>query len=337
MRNPSVNPITNSIFSSDFEIRSAERFWLKSEIAHAVTDANTSTGSSVKTKSDQAYKVDTSLKLTKLESLKGILYSGYERAGQNFSSLSGILKTDRQEYYSRLNFDTYDYFSWRLGLTRSANNLKDGLAKTTKYSRNDIGFTLRPLESKRSFEIALDLFRRQRYSSDTIIKEQTDDARLSLRDKFGRLSLWGSYQTSKHDDESIVTNGRFSHLIDLGGRFNFDYRNFSLIPHLYLQFEKRKQDTTSFDNVRKSLNTGLSLNSGERLSVRLNYAVSDINDDILLQNRTRQHIEFETQYFLDRQKTRDINISYDLDNLENKSSSRDYVESILKIEFRQRF
>lgn len=337
LRNPSVNPITNSIFSSDFEIRSAERFWLKSELAHAVTDTNTSTGSSVKTKSDQAYKVDTILKLTKGEFLKGTLYSGYERAGQNFSSLSGILKTDRQEYYSRLNFDTYDYFSWRLGLTRSANNLKDGLAKTTKYSRNDIGFTLRPLESKRSFEIAIDLFRRQRYSSDTIIKEQTDDARLSLRDKFGRLSLWGSYQTSKHDDESITTNGRFSHLIDLGGRFNFDYQNFSLIPHLYLQFEKRKQDTTRFDNARKSLNSGVSLNSGERLSLRLNYAVSDINDDILLQNRTRQHIEFETQYFLDRQKTRDINISYDLDNLENKSSSRDYVESILKIEFRQRF
>lgn len=337
IRNPSVNPITNSIFSSDFEIRSAERFWLKSELAHAVTDTNTAAGSSVKTKSDQAYKVDTILKLTKGEPLKGTLYSGYERAGQNFSSLSGILKTDRQEYYSRLNFDTYDYFSWRLGLTRSANNLKDGLAKTTKYSRNDIGFTLRPLESKRSFEIAIDLFRRQRYSSDTIIKEQTDDARLSLRDKFGRLSLWGSYQTSKHDDESITTNGRFSHLIDLGGRFNFDCQNFSLIPHLYLQFEKRKQDTTRFDNARKSLNSGVSLNSGERLSLRLNYAVSDINDDILLQNRTRQHIEFETQYFLDRQKTRDINISYDLDNLENKSSSRDYVESILKIEFRQRF
>lgn len=337
IRNPSVNPITNSIFSSDFEIRSAERFWLKSELAHAVTDTNTAAGSSVKTKSDQAYKVDTILKLAKGEPLKVTLYSGYERAGQNFSSLSGILKTDRQEYYSRLNFDTYDYFSWRLGLTRSANNLKDGLAKTTKYSRNDIGFTLRPLESKRSFEIAIDLFRRQRYSSDTIIKEQTDDARLSLRDKFGRLSLWGSYQTSKHDDESITTNGRFSHLIDLGGRFNFDYQNFSLIPHLYLQFEKRKQDTTRFDNVRKSLNSGVSLNSGERLSLRLNYAVSDINDDILLQNRTRQHIEFETQYFLDRQKTRDINISYDLDNLENKSSSRDYVESILKIEFRQRF
>lgn len=331
-----ANPITNDVVSSDLELK-LDRFSMKAEVAEAFTDLNTSPNTSVKTKSDEAYKVDTSLKLSKLEYLKSTLYSGYERAGQNFSSLSGILKTDREEYYTRLNCDTYDYLSWHTGLRHSRNNLKDGLVRTTKYTAEEVGFRLRPLSTKREFEIALDLDRRLRASSDTTIKEQSDNAHLVLRDKFGGLSLWGGWLVSKHDDENTITNGRFSHLFDLGSRLNLDYRKFNISPHLYLQFETRKQDTTGLDNTFKHLNAGVSLYSAQFFRMDLNYVVSDTNDDILLQNLTRQRVELQTQCFLDRGKTRDINLAYTLDSLQNKNSARDYSESLVRLEFRQRF
>lgn len=332
-----ANPITNDIISSDLEFKIPKRFFAKAEIAQALTDTNTSAGSSVSTKSDQAYKIDTSLQLTQYDYLNSALSSGYERAGQNFSSLSGILKTDREEYYARLNSQTYDYFSWRLGIIRSRNNLKNGLARTTKYSNGNIGFSLRPVVSKREFEVSLDLDHRRRFSSDTTIKEQSDNARLSLRDKFGALSLWGAWQVSKHDDETTIANGRFSHIVDLGTRLNLDYKNLALSPHLYLQFEKRKQDTTKLDNIFNSLTTGLTMQSRQNLEFSLDYTIADTNDDILLQNRKRQRLEFETQYYLDRGKTRDINLSYTLDKLENKNPARDYSENLVRLEFRQRF
>lgn len=333
-----VNPITNSVFSTDIDLNIAERFLAKAEIAEAFTDNNTSAGSSVKTKSDEAYKIDTVLKIFRSKNFISSLSSGFERAGQNFSSLSGILKTDRQEYYTRLINDIYDYFSWRLGFIRSHNNLKDGLSRTTKYQRKELGFTLRPFEARRSLEIALDLDRRDRVSTDTTIKEQSDTAHLVLRDKFNRLNIWGGWQVSKHDDEAVLSRGRSSNIFDLGARYNANYRNFDIQPRLSLQFENRKQDTmTRFDNIVKGLNVGLQVYSPQRLNLNFNYAVTDVNDDILLQNRLRQRLELDVLYFLDPQKTRDIGISYGLNSLENKNSGRDYSESILKVEFRQRF
>ena len=334
---PTGNPATNDVISSDLSLKVADRIFVKTEAAQAVTELNTGPYSSIKTKSAQAYQVDSDIKLTKYDFLKSAFSTGYERAGQNFSSLSGILKTDREEYYTRLNCDTYDYLSWYFGLVHSRNNLKDGLARTTKYTAEEFGFDLRPLPTKREFEIALDLGRRLRASSDTTIKEQSDTARLALRNKYGPLSLWGGWTVSKHDDENTITNGRFSHVFDLGSRLNLDYRNFNISPHLYLQFENRKQDSTGLDNVFKNLNTGVSLRSAEFFQLDLNYVVSDTNDDILLQNLTRQRLELETQCFLDRAKTRDISFSYTLDGLQNKNSSRDYSENLIRLEFRQRF
>jgi hypothetical protein len=328
--------VHNDVVSMDGDLHLFEqRLNAKGEFAYAWTD--TDKKSKVETNGDKAYRIDVDALLTDFELFQNRTFYRFERTGQNFSALSGILKSDRQENYVRHKMDVGHYVTAKYQFTRFWGNLKDGATTTTKTIKNDIDVTIRPLPKHPQTEIRTDLYVTQRESvDDTTTDNDTESFHIELKSEIQKIIGWLGLRLEDKKDNVTPGNKRRNRAIDFGARSRFSLGSIRLSPKASFEIATDKAPSTQDESKMVLFRIGTDVHTRD-LELRVNYGFRHENNQIVNDNQRRQTFRVETRYFVLGDPSRIASLEWVREDFDNKNVTKDFDETIMVAKYTQYF
>lgn len=326
--------VHNDIFSLDARAKLWDRLNVAGEVAYAFTDTDADRQAK-KTKTDKAWRIDSDLLLTDQENFRNHLFYSFERAGQNFTALSGILKTNRQEHILRHRLDLGPYVSVRYQFNRFWDNLKDVATDTTKTHENDLDVILRPLPAHPASELRLEAFLRDNESTDPgTTRNDTKSIYLQARSRVGKLNFWSGVRFSRKGDDITPSNRRRTKSLDGGVDGHWTVFGLRVSPRLSFELERDKEPTAPTRSTLVRVRTGCTVAS-RASELRFSWNLRDDDNRILSDNTERNTFEIEARHYLAGDPSRVVSVWFRRDDFDNNNAARDWEENLLAVRFIQ--
>lgn len=311
--------IHNDVLSLDGELHLWSRLNAKGEMAYAFMMPDIKNSEDVK--GDKAWRIDTNALLTDWEFFKNRSYYGFEWAGQNFTSLSGILKTDRQEHYFNHKVDVGRFLTLMYRFNRYWNNLKDGLPTSTKTFKNDVELVLRPLSWHPQTEVRTELFVTKREASDVArVNNSTESMYWQLRSQISKILGWVGFRISDKADHITPTNARRSRGVEVGAQTKWQWWELLISPRILAEAERDIEPTTSDKSKMIRLRTGFTVD-GRDLQVSFHHGLRNENNQINADNAERYTFDVDVRYFVFGNRSRLLTFTFRRDNFINANDN----------------
>jgi len=313
------------------------------ELAYSWTNTNTN-NSANEYSSDWAGKLKTRIDFLRELSVIpgfGMAYEGlFERVGQNFSSASGWLKTDRAELYNKVLFSIYDVAKGYVGYRDYHDNLKKGLTRTTTFTVKEGGISYRPIPSRRKdLKVNVDFSQRDQDTTDKSEDHRTRTTRIQLWDKVGDLSVWGSYNNIFKEDATSTNYDRMINRMQFGLHGNIRRGMVCARPYLSFEVELDRDRPTEKTDLFQNYTIGSHWDFARVATLDMRYVFSDFEiPTVANADLTRKFAETEFKFrpFSD-DLSREFGFLFRMNQTEDSDATADWTDKIFKLTYEETF